>query len=87
MKRPAALTASLALCLFASTLHAADWPFFRGPNRDGKSTETNVPLEWSKDKNVRWRTPLPSPGNSSPIVTGDRVFLTCARRRKDSKSK
>jgi outer membrane protein assembly factor BamB len=56
----------------------ADWPFFRGPARDGRSAETSVPLEWAKDKNVKWKAKLPHPGNSSPIVVGGRVFLSCA---------
>jgi outer membrane protein assembly factor BamB len=55
---------------------------FRGPDRDGTSADTAVPLEWGREKNVRWRTPLPRPGNSSPIVTGDRVFLTGAQDAK-----
>ena len=39
--------------------------------------EANAPLEWSEDSNIKWKTPLPGPGSSSPIVLGDRVFLTC----------
>jgi len=58
---------------------AADWPMFRGPNRDGISTETSAPLTWSQDKNIKWKTPLPMPGNSSPVVSHGRVFLTCAQ--------
>ena len=55
---------------------AADWPRFRGPAGDGVTTETNLPLNWSEKENVVWRTELPGPGSSSPIVSGDRVFLT-----------
>jgi len=54
-----------------------DWPCFRGPNRDGRSAGT-APLQWSQEKNVKWSIKLPRPGNSSPIVIGDRVLLTCA---------
>jgi hypothetical protein len=56
---------------------AADWPQFRGPTGDGVTTETNLPLTWSEKQNLVWRTELPGPGSSSPIVSGDRVFLTC----------
>jgi outer membrane protein assembly factor BamB len=67
---------------FSSQSYAADWPFFRGPDRDGKSAETKLPLEWNKDKNIKWRVKLPSGGNSSPIVSGGKVFVTCAEDKK-----
>jgi outer membrane protein assembly factor BamB len=56
---------------------AADWPQFRGPDRSGVSKETGLPLEWSATKNVLWKTALPGPGSSSPIVYGDHVYVTC----------
>ncbi len=59
--------------------YAGVWPAFRGPLRNGISTARNVPTEWGPDKNIKWRTALPAPGNSSPIVSGDRVFVTCAQ--------
>ncbi|HET6883201.1 MAG TPA: PQQ-binding-like beta-propeller repeat protein, partial [Pirellulales bacterium] len=65
----------------AHSATAADWPAFRGPALTGVSEETNVPLKWSKDQNVRWRAPLPGPGNSSPIVSRGRVFVTCATEK------
>ncbi|MCI0460416.1 MAG: PQQ-binding-like beta-propeller repeat protein [Gemmataceae bacterium] len=55
----------------------ADWPQFRGPGGLGVSTETGLPLEWSDSKNIVWKAPLPGPGSSSPIVFGDRVYVTC----------
>jgi hypothetical protein len=69
----------LSLCLVAASTDAAaaDWPRFRGPNGDGTTAETNLPLKWSEKENLAWRVPLPGPGSSSPIVTGPRVFLTC----------
>src|SRR5882724_7178388 len=57
---------------------AADWTQFRGTDRTGISPETNAPLTWSAQKNVKWKVALPSGGNSSPIVSGGRVFLNCA---------
>ena len=57
-------------------LAADNWPTWRGPAGDGISLETEFPLHWSPTDNVVWRTPLPEPGNSTPIVWGDRVFVT-----------
>ncbi|MDA0841654.1 MAG: serine/threonine protein kinase, partial [Planctomycetota bacterium] len=47
-------------------LPAGDWPQYRGPSGNGHSTETGLPLEWGPEKNIKWRAPLPGPGNSSP---------------------
>jgi len=66
----------LVTALLGTAASAADWPRFRGPNGAGVGGSA-VPLEWSAEKNLRWRTPLPGPGSSSPIVQGDRVFVTC----------
>jgi outer membrane protein assembly factor BamB len=67
---------SATLLLTALTLHAEDWPGFRGPTRQGYSSESGLPLEWTADKNVAWKTEIPGEGWSSPIVSGDRVFLS-----------
>src|SRR5262249_31404406 len=56
---------------------SADWLGFRGPGGAGVSTERGLPVKWSASENVVWKTKLPGPGLSSPVVTGDRVFLTC----------
>src|SRR5438270_7104206 len=70
-------TAALAIALaFAGHVGAEDWPQWRGPHGDGHSTETNVPLMWSATDNVAWRVPIPGKGHSSPVVVGDRIFLT-----------
>lgn len=61
------------------SLHAANWPSWRGPNGDGTSPERNVPLSWSATENVRWKMELPEPGDSSPVVWEDKVFITQAR--------
>lgn len=62
----------------AATAGAGDWPGWRGPAGTGISPDRNLPLRWGTTENVRWRVPVPGPGNSSPIVWGDRVFLTQA---------
>jgi outer membrane protein assembly factor BamB len=67
------LTASVAA---APAARAENWPHWRGPNYDGVSTETNLPAEWGEGKDLAWKLPLPGMGGSTPIVWGDRVFLT-----------
>jgi outer membrane protein assembly factor BamB len=59
-----------------STL-GADWRQFRGPGGMGISDEKGLPVHWSSTHNVVWKTALPGPGTSSPVVAGNRIFLTC----------
>ncbi len=66
------------ILLITSSLGAENWPGWRGPQGIGTTTETGFPLQWSQEKNIRWRVALPGPGNSTPIVWADRVFVTCA---------
>ncbi len=68
--------ALVALLAFVSTT-AADWPGFRGPNGLAVSTERGLPIKWGPNENVLWKAKLPGPGSSSPIVVGERVFVTC----------
>ncbi len=56
---------------------AADWLGFRGSNGNGISEETQLVTTWSEAENLAWKRALPGPGSSSPIVCGDRVFVTC----------
>jgi outer membrane protein assembly factor BamB len=65
------------LLLFTSSASAADWSQFRGPGGLGVSDETRLPLKWSATENIVWQLDLPGAGSSSPIVVGDRVFVTC----------
>jgi outer membrane protein assembly factor BamB len=69
------MAAALLLPLAA---RAENWPAWRGPTGQGVSTETNLPVTWSATENIRWKVPLPSAGNSTPIVWQDRVFITQA---------
>jgi outer membrane protein assembly factor BamB len=55
----------------------ADWMQFRGPNGSGTSGDNGLPTTWSSKENIVWRTKLPGPGTSCPIVVGRRVYLTC----------
>jgi outer membrane protein assembly factor BamB len=59
-----------------ASLPADDWPQFRGPGGLATSTDTDVPTTWSATDNIVWKTPLPGAGTSSPILLGDRIFLT-----------
>ncbi|MBL8849814.1 MAG: PQQ-binding-like beta-propeller repeat protein [Planctomycetaceae bacterium] len=59
---------------------AAQWPRFRGPNGAGVTPESRIPITW-KDENCLWRTDLPGHGHSSPVIWGDRLFVTCADER------
>ena len=54
-----------------------DWSQFRGPGGLGRSDAKGVPLNWSSTENIAWKAELPGPGASSPIVLGDRIYLTC----------
>ena len=64
--------------LAVSAAQAADWPQFRGPTGDGISTATNVPTEWSTADHITWKQPIPGVGWSSPVLAGDKLYLTTA---------
>ena len=66
----------LLVPLSSGVVAADNWPQWRGPTDDGISKETNLPTEWSETKNVAWKLPLPGMGGSTPVVWGDRIFLT-----------
>lgn len=55
---------------------AENWESWRGPTGNGISTESNIPIEWSKDKNVAWRVELPGPAGATPVIWDDQIFLT-----------
>jgi outer membrane protein assembly factor BamB len=61
-----------------SVARAEDWPQFRGPTGQGIATATNLPVEWSEDKNITWKTPIPGRGWSSPVVLGNQIWMTTA---------
>lgn len=76
MKHLAILFCSLVMAASNDDVFAEDWPGWRGPRGDGISTEQSAPLHWSATENIAWKTPVPGVGRSSPIVSGDRVFVT-----------
>jgi len=68
----------LFLTSFTITALSANWPQWRGPGGMGISTEKNLPVEWSTTKNIKWKTAIAGRGHSSPVVWGNKIFLTTA---------
>ncbi len=68
-----------AWALLALAALAADWPQFRGPNGTGLSSDTNLPVEMTPEKNVAWKTAIPT-GFSDPVLVGSRIFLTAVEQ-------
>ena len=73
---------AVVFSVFALPLNLAnsadpDWSGFRGPTGMGISTTKGLPVTWGESENIVWKTPLPGAGASSPIVFGDRIYLTC----------
>jgi outer membrane protein assembly factor BamB len=65
------------LAAFSSLASAADWPQFRGPQRDGSAGDAKLPTTWDNSTNLVWKSPLPGAGASGPVVWKDKVVLTC----------
>src|SRR5688500_17550470 len=66
------------LLTVALVADAANWAAWRGPKGDGTTAETDLPLRWSATENIAWKAALPERGNSTPIVWGNRIFVTQA---------
>src|SRR5947208_14445334 len=73
-----ALPACAAFLLIANFAAAENWPGWRGPDGMGHSADMNPPLTWTPTENVRWKVDLPDTGNATPVVWGNRVFVTQA---------
>ncbi len=73
---PLATLVSCLCAVMAGNVQAGDWRQFRGENSNGRADDSDVPVRWSESKNLLWRTLMPGPGSSSPIVTGEKVFVT-----------
>jgi outer membrane protein assembly factor BamB len=71
--------------VLAAGAPAEDWPGWRGPRGDGTSTEKGIPLHWSKTDNIAWKVPIPGKGHSSPIVSGDRIFVTTCLEKEEKR--
>jgi len=70
---------AVAICLLSSVVaHAQNWPQWRGPSLNGVSTEKNLPVKWTTEENVVWKTAMPGWSGSTPIIWRDRIFLNVA---------
>jgi outer membrane protein assembly factor BamB len=68
------------------TFAPTDWPWWRGPQRNGIAAKQNPPLKWSETENVLWKSLVPGRGHGSPTVVGDQVFLATADHEKEVQS-
>ena len=66
----------LILAALTFTAIADDWPNWRGPNHNGSTTASGLPVKFSKTENIAWRVPMPGPSAATPIVLGDKVFVS-----------
>ena len=66
----------IATCFSSTALSQTNWPQWRGLNASGVSSETGLPTDWDGSKNIRWKAAIPGRGHSSPIVWGNKIFLT-----------
>lgn len=72
------------LTLVSTTASAADWTNFRGPSFNGSTPDKNLPNDFSRTENVAWVADLPGIGASTPIISGDHVFVTSVHKEKES---
>jgi outer membrane protein assembly factor BamB len=76
---------SFVLVLLTASPAAPDWPRFRGPNGSGLAPALDLPARWG-EQDYRWKVRLPGVGHSSPVVCGERVFVTCADEKAGTRS-
>jgi len=68
----------LPLLVLASASHAGNWPEWRGPSAQGHAIASGLPETWSETSNIAWKTELPGRGHSTPVMSGDQIWLTTA---------
>jgi outer membrane protein assembly factor BamB len=68
----------MAFLFLGICLYAANWPNWRGPTRDGISTETGLPTSWSTTSNITWKLAMPDVSGSTPVIWGENIFLNNA---------
>ncbi len=68
----------LFIASWAISLRAENWPHWRGPQRNGISSEKNLPIKWTQTDGVLWKLPMPALSGSTPIIWEDRIFLNVA---------
>ena len=74
---------AVALFVAVAAARAENWPQWRGPFFDGSTTETDLPTTWTETDSVKWVTPMPGPSGATPIVWGDRVFVSSTDGKTD----
>lgn len=77
----------VALASSIVTLHADNWPQWRGPQQNGLSSEKNLPVKWTQSEGVAWKLEMPALSGSTPIIWGDRIFLNVADALPDTGAK
>lgn len=77
MKPLLALTLAVSTLALQAATNSTDWPRFLGPTGAAIAANSKAPLTWSDTENILWKAPMPGPGSSSPVVFGDKVFVTC----------
>src|SRR5690348_12142704 len=85
LNKPACYSVGVLImcCLFSTwNLSGADWPQFRGPQASGVDAGGVAPVQWNVEKkeSIRWSTEIPGLGHSSPIIQGDRIYVTTSVR-------
>jgi outer membrane protein assembly factor BamB len=72
------LASALVVLIWPGLAGAENWPNWRGPEQNGVCKETNLPFVWNATKNIAWKLRMPGMGGSTPVIWGDRIFLTSA---------
>ncbi len=75
------LICSLVILMSGIAMGDDEWPQFRGPDGQGHAESADIPVRWSETENVRWKTAVPGEGHSSPVISGNQVWLTTAIAR------
>ncbi len=78
MKKTISILGIAVFILAGHLLEAADWGQFRGPLGNGVAVDSNPPIQWNADKNVKWKVPVPGQGWSSPVIDNKNIYLTAA---------
>jgi outer membrane protein assembly factor BamB len=76
LSRTVFLAVAITLGCVGVIVRAADWPYWRGPAANGVTPDQNLPVKWSATDNVAWKAAIAGVGVSTPIVSGDRVYVT-----------
>ncbi len=80
MKRVLSTVVVLAVLTESTFSQEAQWPHWRGPNRNGSVDEGKPPVEWSLEKNILWKVAVPGKGSATPIVIGDQIIVLTAEK-------